>query len=79
LAQKGDVPSAAACFGETGKGGFWADTILHLCRVLISRWIQRPEILLALVLHLIEVKEYQRALDDLELSVVVAKDENVMA
>ena len=79
MAQKGDVPSAAACFGETGKRGFWADTILHLCRVLISRWIQRPEILLALVLHLIEVKEYQRALDDLELSVVVAKDENVMA
>lgn len=28
---------------------------------------QRPEVLLTLILHLIEVRDYQRALDDLEL------------
>ncbi|KAJ9110310.1 hypothetical protein QFC19_001713 [Naganishia cerealis] len=42
----------------------------RISSVLISAALQRPEILLTLVLHLIEAKEYQRALDDLELYLI---------
>ena len=36
-------------------------------RISLTLEGQRPEVLLTLTLHLIEVRDYQRALDDLEL------------
>ncbi|KAJ9098184.1 hypothetical protein QFC21_004513 [Naganishia friedmannii] len=49
----------------------WRKKETYLRRLLVSvKLVNRPEILLALVLHLIEVKEHQRALDDLELYLI---------